>query len=320
MDSPSKALLQRKHCWFGSDRVPDRPAVTAFKQTARLQQAAWREKRDWPIGTSPYDAAAAKDPAKVKPVGSRLEHAFAWRTRANLISEGAGGAAARRAEEPQQHEMLSWDRLWCDLLSSMPLCFNVFGPLSVDLELAQRAVSAWFPDAPGVVSDVVLEWSPERRGERFLGNGTAFDAAIILALPEGRRGVIGIETKYHEHLGPELAPRAELLTRYTQVANRSKVFRRGTTARVVGEPLQQVWQDHLLALSMVQQRDDNWDWARFVVVHPSRNPSFAQGLQQYEDLLKDHATFRAVTLESLLGNPKALPAELTEPLRERYLW
>ena len=92
------------------------------------------------------------------------------------------------------------DRLICDLLSSMPMCFNLFGELACDLELADRAVHKWWPDVPGRVRDVRFEWSPGRGlpGE-YLENRSAFDVVFELDLGGEKCGVLGVETKYHEH-------------------------------------------------------------------------------------------------------------------------
>ncbi len=319
MDAPSKSDLVDADCWFAVDRVKGRPDITAFKQEARLAQARWRETRNLPAGTSPYDPSKAKDSRPARVVGSRIAHAEGWAGQHNLLSETARAAAARRLAEPQLHQMLNWDRVWCDLLSSMPLCFNLFGPLTVDRELAQRAVSAWFPDAPGTVEDVILEWSPERRTDRYLRNGTAFDAAVILRLPDGKRGVIGIETKYHEHLGHEETPEPGRLAHYRAIAEASKAFKRDSVDKLVGEPLQQIWQDHLLAESMLLQEDENWGWSSFVLAYPSRNPSFAEGVQQYSALLAKPERVQPRTLESLLHS-HALPEANSSALADRYLW
>ena len=319
MDAPSKSELVAADCWFAVDRVKNRPDVTAFKQQARLRQAAWREGLRLPAGTSPYDPSSAKTPEKVRRVGSRIAHDVAWSSKANLMSEAARAAAGQRRDEAQPRQMLNWDRVWCDLLSSMPLCFNLFGPVSVDLALAQRAVNTWFPEAPGTVEDVILEWSPERRTDRYLRNGTAFDAAVILRLPDGKRGVIGIETKYHEHLGPDEVPESSRLAHYRAIADKSEAFARGSVDRLVGAPLQQIWQDHLLTQSMLLQADEDWGWARFVLVYPSRNPSFAEGVQQYAALLAKPESFQPRTLESLLG-AQALPEVDASALKDRYIW
>lgn len=317
VDFPARDLLLSKDCWEpNTDQVAGQPPVTAFKQRARLHQCSWRESQGYPAGTQPYHPTKGHHRA----MGNRLEYAFATTSRRNVITSAARAAAAMRVATLQDHQMLNTDRLWCDLLSSMPLCFNLFGPLSMDLDLAQQAVSAWFPDAPGRVTAVHLEWSPGRLDPHYLGNRTAFDSAIELDLGDGTFGIIGVETKYHEHLHPEPLPSRHRLARYEQVALRSYVFSEEAPDRLIGMPLQQIWQDHLLALAMLQHPDRRWAWARFVLAYPAANPSVAEGASAYGDLLENRHTYQALTLESLLDNPHALPGDLASALRTRYLW
>lgn len=318
MEQPERQELVEEFCWVPrTDMVRDDPAVTVFKQAARLHQARWRKRQGYPIGHQPY---RLRSNGEGRRIGSRLEYEFATRGRANLLTEAARTAAEQRLARPQAHQMLNRQRLWCDLLSSMPLCFNLFGPLAVDLDLARSAVAAWFPDVPGRVCAVHLEWSPGRLDPDFLGNRTAFDAAIELDLGDGQRGVLGIETKYHEHAAPEPAPNPQRLARYLEVSTGSGVFHQTQPDSIPGTRLQQLWQDHLLALSMRAHRSHRWSWGRFVVVHPAGNPSFAETAQQYRGLLTDQDTFQAVTLEGLVGTPGALPDDLATALVDRYLW
>ncbi len=312
----SQPVLEQAHCWFPRvDVVAGQPEVTEFKQRARLHQCRWRESRHYPEGSKPYrpeggDAAT--------PVGSRLEYAFAKRERKNLLSDGARAAASDRLANRQAHQTLNEQRLWCDLLSSMPLCFNLFGPLAADPGLAKQVIPIWFPDLPGTVSAVHLEWSPGRATPgRFLENRTAFDVAVELDLGYNRAGVLGIETKYHEHAKAEKRPTPKRLQRYREVTIRSGVFKGDAVEQLLGSPQQQLWQDHLLALSML---DEGWDWARFVVVHPEGNQSFANASSAYAAALEDLATFDTASLEYLLVESDALPQELRNPLSERYLW
>jgi hypothetical protein len=318
MEVPTRDVLLEHHCWEpGTDRVPHQPDVTAFKQRARLHQSLWREEHGYPPGTHPYKPKAG-EPSR--PIGSRLEYGVALSERPNMLTDEARIAALTRTRTPQPHQMLNTDRLWCDLLSSMPLCFNLFGPLTLDLDLARQAVSAWFPDAPGTVAAVHLEWSPGRLDPDYLGNRTAFDAAIELDLGDGTFGILGIETKYHEHLHPERPPTAERLARYRDVAEHSQVFTAEALAQIEGDTRQQIWQDHLLALAMLQHPSRRWAWAQFVVAHPAANPSFDVGVTQYAALLADPSTFAGRTLDSMIDQPGALPTHLASPLRSRYLW
>lgn len=326
--APTSDELKEADCWEPkTDVVRDDEPTTAFKQAARLHQARWRQSQGMPPGTSPYDPAAPDTlPPSGKPrrpprtIGSRLEYAFAVQTKANLISGAARAAADTRLSHPQKHEMINRPRLWCDLLSSMPMCINLFGPLAEDVDLARQVIPAWFPDAPGTVDKVVIEWSPGRRDESYLGNQSAFDAAIIMDLGGNRRGIIGVETKYHEHLKAEAPPSKQRLSRYKKISEVSAAFHPESVDALVGRPLQQIWQDHLLALSMPLHPGGQWQWAKFVVVYPGRNPSFAQGVKDYAALLARPDTFGLVSLEDILDSEGPLPEDLREPLRRRYLW
>ena len=318
-DAPTRDELEAAHCWVpGTDRVANRPDITAFKQRARLHQARWREAHGLRIGSQPI-APGAGEPSR--PIGSRIAWPEAEQSHANLVSPGAVAAALDRLANPQPHQTLNTQRLWADLLSSMPMCFNIFGPLADDLDLARQVIPAWFGDLPGEVVAVHLEWSPGRRDPDYLNNRTAFDAAVELDLGDGTRGILGIETKYHEHAKAEDPPNAKTrLPRYRQVTERSGVFVDGAIDAIVGEPLQQVWLDHLLALAMLQHPSGTWQWARFVVVHPGANPSFAETAGAYTAHLTATDTFATATVESLLDARGPLPDDLAAPLRERYLW
>jgi hypothetical protein len=308
MDSAQAKLA---HCWFDSDRVAGDSVTTAWKRDARLRQARWREAHGHPIGFEPYARADGT------PVGSRLALEFARKSGANFLSSGALNAVRARLRTPERHQMLSELRLWADLLSSMPLCFNVFGDLQADGDLAAHVVQRWWPDAPRGPISVRFEHSPGRNDPGFLGNKSAFDVAFEVRTGPSQAALIGVETKYHEHAKPEKAPRAEALARYTEITERSGAFLPGWQARVLGTDLQQIWLDHLLALSMLLHRSGRWTWARFVLVYPAANPSFAGAAVRYAALLRDPRTYEARTLESLLADAPELAGR--HLLQQRYL-
>jgi hypothetical protein len=309
----SEAELRALHCWFDVDRVARDGEATAWKRWARWRQARWREARGYPVGTQPYAGGE-----KARPVGSRLALGFAMEKGANFISAGALAAVRARLERRERFETLKEDRLWADLLSSMPLCFNLFGDLAGDGEAAARAARSWWPGAPAGATSVRFEYSPGRADPLFLGNRTAFDAAFELDLEGGTRGVIGIETKYHEHAVVAAIPRAAALARYVEVTERSGAFVEGWRERVLGTALQQIWQDHLLALSMLQHPSGKWTWGRFVLVYPAANVSFARAAAAYRAVLRDSATFEARTCEELLAAPGTLAEATRTALMERY--
>jgi hypothetical protein len=312
--NPFRTAAQESHCWFAVDRVARDPVSTEWKRRARLRQARWRAAQGYPIGAHPY---AGGDGAT--PVGSRLALEFARSTGANFMTPAALAAARKRLANPEPHEMLAADRLWADLLSSMPLCFNLFGDLEGDRPRAGAAVRAWWPAAPAGDVTVRFEHSPGRRDPDYLFNRSAFDVAFDIDPGNGARGIIGVETKYHEHARPEPIPRLEALQRYLDVSARSGQFVDGFKTWLVGTELQQIWQDHLLALAMQQHPSGRWTWVRFVLVYPADNTSFARAAAAYRRVLRSDETFEARTIEELISTPGAIAPETRRAIVARYL-
>ena len=250
-----------------------------------------------------------------------MDEAWARQSGCNFLSRAIREALDTRLAHPQPHQTLNDGRLWADLLSSMPLCFNLFGELDSDHDRLATAVDELWPDHPGDPDQLWFEWSPGRRDPLYLNNRSAFDAAIVLRLADGQRGVVGIETKYHEDIRPERAPHPQTrLPRYREVTERSQVFRSGWEADLIGTDLQQFWLDHLLVLSMLQHPDAAWSWGRFAVVYPTSNPSVRDATARYSDVLKAEDTFEARTIEELLDANVLHETKTAEAFRERYLW
>lgn len=309
--------LEAHRCWEPTDKVAGDAETTAFRRRARLHQALWREARGLPEGTQPSRPRPGVTP---RPLGSRLDLEHARRTGANFLSDSARRAVQERIEQPEHGQTLMTDRLYADLLSSMPMCFNLFGPLWAEPDLAASLLRAWCGEAAAEVAAVRFEWSPGRlQPGRFLENRTSFDAAFDLRLGDGARATIGVETKYHERCAGEAAPGAARLERYRVVAERSGAFLPGAVDAIVGGPLQQIWLDHLLALSLLQDREQPRRWVKFVLVHPGKNPSYARAATDYRGWLADSSTFEVMTLEELLA-VAALPAPIEAAFRQRYLW
>jgi hypothetical protein len=308
--------LEALYCWEADDRVPGRPQMTEFRRALRCHQARWREAKGHPIGTQPI--APKPGDTSVRPVGSRLPLDYARETGANFVTPAALAAAKARTSTTEPHQSFDHQRLWADLLWSPSLAFNLFGELAADSARADAAVHAWWPDAPGTVSDVRFAHSPGRLDPAYLNSLRAFDAAFVLELDDGTSGIVAVDVNYHEWAKPEI-PKPSNLARYLEVAERSRAFARGAVDQVTGRsPLAVMWLEHLLLLSMLQHAGGRWSFGRYVVVHPAGNSDLAESCARYRGLLAEQATFASATLEGLLG-ADALPAGAARALRERYL-
>jgi hypothetical protein len=322
--SPVGSLLGRPEA---VDHVPRQPDVTAWKRAARRHQHEWREARGWPAGTRPQRGPVIDQNLKI---GNRLDLDFARTSDANFLSDDVAEAVRRRLATRQPHETLYEARLFSDLLSSMPMCFNLFGPLAVDRELAARVTRRWFPDLcpDGAAVNVEFEWSPGRRQKEWLDDRTAFDAVIFVESNAGR-SLIGIETKYHEH--PTKPPRfttdrstgqrvlREPKPRYLAVTTKARLFDEKDWLPLVWcHPIEQLWRDHLLVLSC-EQHPNGWKPANYVLVAPQGNPAWAALAAEYLSLApRASRTFAFRTLEDLVESAADLLPQAAH-FRARYL-
>jgi hypothetical protein len=313
---PPDAELTAKDCFFPkTDRAPGQPCVAAFKRISRVRQAEWRERNGLPIGSHSGRDGDVPNGSRIAPSGPLLEDLR------NFISDRIDAAVADRSSYREPYEQLSQPRLRWDLLSSMPMCFNLFGELHDDERRLTRAGQTLF-GATGSGLRVRFEHSPGRQKAEFTNDGTAFDVALFFDDPAGSEMVVGVETKYHEHALKERAPAPLKMERYRHIAGRAQeegVFKPGWE-KVLGTDLQQVWRDHLLLLSMLQHPRRPWTSGRYVLVHPRCNPAFGDAGRRYSDLLDDDATFMTATIEQLLAPGVLHPAATGVAFRERYLW
>ncbi len=230
--------------------------MTDFRRRLRYRNARWREAHGHPIGTQPIDPRP--DDRAPRLVGSRIPLAYARETGATFLTDGALAAAKARSAVVEPNQSLDHQRTWADLLWSPTLAFNLFGDLAGDLERADRAVRALFPDAPGTVREIRFSHSPGWLDPAYLGSLRDFDAAIVLDVGNGKRGIMAVDVKYHERNKAE-TPKPENMHRYLAVANGSGAFAPGATdALARRSDLAVVWLEHLLLHSMLQHAGGSW--------------------------------------------------------------
>jgi len=313
-DVLSREALEATYCWEAEDHVPRRPELTDFRRRLRYHQARWRELNGHPIGSQPI---VPRDGKPSRPVGWRVPLDYARETGATFLTRHALEAARARTSDVERHQSFDHRRLWADLLWSPTLAFNLFGDLAADLTLADRAVNAWWPNAPGAVVDVRFAHSPGRLDPAWLGNLVDLHAAFVLDLGDGTSGIVGVAIGYHD-VNKRQPPKPSRLPRYREISDTSAVFGPGWLDAVNGTELIHLWLDHLLVLSMLQHPSRTWSWGRLVVVHPAGNTDYADACGRYRSLLRDSSTFDSVTMEALL-DADVLPRRTTGAVRERYL-
>jgi hypothetical protein len=188
-------------------------------------------------------------------------------------------------------------RIWNDLLSSQPLCFNLFGELQQALVPATRAFRRLTHGRIDRVTEIRFEHSPGRRDSKYTGDRSAFDVFVEYVTTAGEPGFVGIEVKYREGLNDEPAPHR---VRYDEVAAEMDCFDASTTERLRRKPLQQIWRDHLLAGSLLADPESCYEEGFFAFLYPKDNENCARAVEMYSACLTAKSTFVPWTLEGLV--------------------
>lgn len=241
---------------------------------------------------------------------------FAEQSLANYLTDGIRDVVRAEVVDSTASagKLFARPRIFNDLLSSQPMCFNLFGELQRDLDLATRALQALQPDLERV-SAIRFEYSPGRGDPVYTGDRSAFDVFVEYESNDGRSSFLGIELKYHESLGDRPSSHKP---RYDELAGLMGCFDSAASARLRARPLQQIWRDHLLAGSLLAAGD--FERGRFVFLYPSRNDRCAAAIADYTSTLSDATTFAAWTLESVVrAIASVTDAKWVRAFSERYL-
>jgi hypothetical protein len=201
------------------------------------------------------------------------------------------------------------------------MCFNLFGPLVDDLDLATTLMRSLLPGQVDRVRRVAIEFAPEPAAE-YLADRTAFDAFVEYRRPDGKLGCLGVETKLSEPFsqrhydGPSYR-------RWVQLPG--SPWRPEASALLDSVPHNQLWRDHLLAVAMRCHPRSPYAESRLLLVRHPLDSSCARITAAYRALLRaEDDTFVELPLVTLLDCWTQLPlpeAHTTwlSDFRRRYL-
>ncbi|MGH7285447.1 MAG: PGN_0703 family putative restriction endonuclease [Polyangiaceae bacterium] len=246
-----------------------------------------------------------------------VDRPYAESTLSNFLTDNIKRVVRREVLDASRakDKLFGRPRIFNDLLSSQPLCFNVFAELSLDLDLASRALARLTSGRVSDVTSIDFEHSPGKGDARYTGDRSAFDVFVRYRAPGGKRGFAGIEVKYHEALGDRPSSHKP---RYDEVARTMACFDTATSSRLRDKPLQQIWRDHLLAGSLLAAAD--FDEGFFAFLYPAENERCAKALEGYRACLTNAETFETWTLESLMSAVlEESQADWAKAVVDRYL-
>lgn len=289
----------------------DAQELTVTSDSARVRK--YRSQQSWyretVLGVEPGLRHGSQD----RVVGSmlRTEDVSANR-RLNFISDAALAAADQRAIDVQSEGgTLEAHRLFHNLLSSMPMCFNIFGALAGVDGVAGLMRRCFDPDLAHV-DDTVCEITPAL--EEPLGDRTAFDAMLRYST-SGGPAFVGIETKYTEPLSLKQYDN----DRYREVTESSDWFVDGASDSLMGSATNQLWRGLMLA-SLVES--ETGARGRYAVVSTADDRAAIASVESVRKHLTDPDRLFFVSLELLVTVARSVGGELTtwaDTFERRYI-
>lgn len=220
-----------------------------------------------------------------KRVGSALENGET--SGANFLSLAARACAWEKLAEKQLvNPDLTVDRyrLFNNMLSSQPMCFNLFADLRLgvhhDNANAREIIAAMFPESPiRKVDRVEIEMLPQPK-EDYIDDRTAFDAVVLFTGSDGRPGLASIETKYTDKLG--VSP-ARSVARQKQIARDIGLFDDRAADLYDSVPFGQIIRN--LLLTLVYGKRHECSSVRNYVIAPAEDEETRQVIHSLRERL-----------------------------------
>jgi hypothetical protein len=287
-----------------------------FRQAARLLQCLWMKDHGIPTSADSDDVNSAHRFASIL----RADAAKAGR---NFLNIEIYQVVLRELLVREEGASFDEERLFKNSLSSQPLTFSLFGNMAENLNLATAVFRHLFPAFVGTVDQIIFEHSPsrDRSDERWLKDGTAWDAAVRVTTPGGEDATIYIETKYSEDM---MGPAARLRDRYDEASRQVKLYRDPDSPILRSLALEQLWREHTLAQLTVDQGITSR--AMFLAIGPRLNRRVMSAFRAFQCELCDpehtdakRVAFEPMSLETFIEAIWTAGAEnLAQALWDRY--
>ena len=187
-------------------------------------------------------------------------------------------------------------RLLHNTLSSQPMCFNLFGQLVADHDFATKLFKSIIPNEVKKVIDVKIEYAPEPSSD-YLNDRTAFDAFVDFIRPDEKRGFVGIETKLTEEFSKKYYD-SQKYRYWTELED--SPWPKESWPYLADIKHNQLWRDHLLAVSM--SRQSPYACGFLMLVRHPEDDQCTKVVDNYKGLLKpDDKSFLDYPLDKLIS-------------------
>lgn len=262
----------------------------AFTARMRLHQSWYRAHvLDVPCGVGPGRGSKTS-------YGNMLRHEDGERGLNFLTPDIAQLARMRQAELPAGIER---HRLLCNMLSSPPMCFNLFAPIALDAALAPSLLAALIDEPVERVARVMFEHAPSPLAE-YLDDGTSFDAFVEYRGPDGALRFVGIETKLTEPFSARRYALDQRAAYRRWIVNEGpwRMDRLGDLDRVSHN---QLFRDHLLAVAVATRDHETYRAGKLAIVRHREDTKCERSIASYQACLRPGSWYQDRTLDDIVS-------------------
>jgi hypothetical protein len=176
-------------------------------------------------------------------------------------------------------------RLLCNMLSSQPMCFNLFGPSALDLDLGRGLVEAMLDGRLlAKISTPVFEHAPQPK-KLYLNDSTSFDVFFEVVDVDGALGFVAVETKLTEPFSKKRY-RIDERSAYREWVNHPRApWIRGPAADLDAIEHNQLFRNHALAFARLHTGTPKYEFGYSVVVHHALDEKCNRSLTGYRHQL-----------------------------------
>ena len=220
-----------------------------------------------------------------------------------------------------------------NMLRSEHIPFNFFVPFKQNFEFCKHVFNEILGNIESI-NEIMIEYAPPPK-ERYLNDGTSFDAYIEYTHTNKSKGIIGIEVKYteKEYKLNKNSKEAQDINdengKYYEVTRKSNLYRSERDIETLKkDKYRQIWRNHLLAESILLA-DDKFKHAHSLIFYPQDNDHFTEVGKEYCEMLADNKDnkFGLVTYEHFIEICRKKSKEIgdnefekwTNYLQERYI-
>lgn len=233
------------------------------------------------------------------------------KSKSNFLTENTHLIVKNTLEERGKHTkgIIEQDRLFNNLLSSQPLCFNFFAELSIDTDFGLSVLKTFYPSLTKL-RKVFFEFAPE---EKYTGDNSAFDVAFEVE-EDGKVGLVGLECKYTDSFSPKVYDNDF----YKNIYAISKSFS-ATYDELIHSRINQLFRNQLLAEGLLQNNKYSFIYTGLFCMQEDKDAIATA--KHFESLLNPlNTNFKIITYKDFIINIQRLNIDWDKREWTMLLW